>query len=173
MKRGWWEPKTFTLCILTRTGSRGKRCISLVTPSPTLCYVQTTSRIQHNAHQYTDRSKSIIRRVSFSTPKKNYSPQLLGSPNFCAILTYSVVPHLNTFELDLLLMFGLLGSFPRYKLAFECHDTREIRYAALGASNGIALALDLDDPSECPELEEGGEQVRQPVRQLSHKRRQT
>ena len=39
----------------------------------------------------------------------------------------------------------------------------DIRYATLGAFNGIALALDLDDPSECPELENGGEQVRQLV----------
>lgn len=34
-----------------------------------------------------------------------------------------------------------------------------LRYTALGGSNGIVLALDLGDPSECPELEEGDKQV--------------
>lgn len=38
--------------------------------------------------------------------------------------------------------------------------SHEIRYSTLGASNGIALALDLDDPSECPGLEEGEKEVR-------------
>lgn len=28
-----------------------------------------------------------------------------------------------------------------------------VKYAVIGGSNGIALALDLDDPSNCPELE--------------------
>lgn len=35
-----------------------------------------------------------------------------------------------------------------------------IRYAVLGYWNGIALCLDLEDPSECPKLGEGDEQVR-------------
>lgn len=34
-----------------------------------------------------------------------------------------------------------------------------VKYAVIGGSNGIALALDLDDPSDCPELESNHEKV--------------
>lgn len=34
-----------------------------------------------------------------------------------------------------------------------------VKYAVIGGSNGIALALDLDDPSDCPELESNDEKV--------------
>lgn len=35
-----------------------------------------------------------------------------------------------------------------------------VRYAVVGGSNGITLALDLDDPSECSDLAQGDEKVR-------------
>lgn len=34
-----------------------------------------------------------------------------------------------------------------------------VTYAVVGGSNGITLALDLDDPSECPDLIQGDDQV--------------
>eukprot|EP00752_Nemacystus_decipiens_P002207 g2098.t1 len=55
------------------------------------------------------------------------------------------------------------GEWISYTVQYPGNETAvqdvAVRYAAVGASNGIALALDLEDPSECPELEEGGEQV--------------
>ena len=63
-------------------------------------------------------------------------------------------------------MFGMV--FTVYVTNDEpCHASRFVmcgtRYTTIGGSNGIVLALDLDDPSECPELEGGEEQVRPPV----------